>query len=98
MSIPQLKCTCPDFSGVQLANPFGASISRQVERTWSAGQITRNGKCKHIFAVLQMMESKGQIPKQLVPNDYPTPPTPKYKPQDFRPTTNRSARLGDSFY
>lgn len=96
--LPQLKCTCPDFTGIQLANPIGASISRQIERTWDSSQITREGKCKHIYAVLKKMEEEGAIAKQIAPNDYPTPSTPKYKPQDFKTTNNKNSRLGDSFY
>jgi len=95
--LPQLKCTCPDFTGIQLANPSGASVSRQIERTWSASQITRNGKCKHIYAVLLELESKGTIEKQIAPVDYPTPQTPKYKPKDFIITSNKNSKLGDSF-
>lgn len=97
MIVPQLKCTCPDFSGIQLANPSARSISRQIPRVWDSSQVTRNGQCKHIFAVLRQLESDGAIAKQPIPNDYPTPPTPKYSEPFNKPRLHKNSRMGDSF-
>jgi len=92
--VKKYKCTCPDFTKTQAANPYAGSLSLMVGRDWSGegAQLNPPGFCKHIYSVLLYTEEKFEVP-----TDVPTDREPKPVVERGGRSLNANWKLGDRF-